>query len=152
MCRTAVASVWFGIVTALGFIETPLKFLAPGMTLDVALGLGRLVLTTADVLSGVLLVVLTGLTLVRPRPGRPALISLGALWVVVVVQVALVRPFLNARTDIVLAGGQAGESQLHTVYIALDVLILVLLVVYTLLAARRRVAPVDRAPSTAADA
>ena len=41
-----------------------------------------------------------------------------------VIQVAIIRPMLNARTDLVLAGAEAGESQLHTFYIAADVLLL----------------------------
>lgn len=35
--------VWFGMVSAISFLETPLKFRAPGMTHALGVGIGRLV-------------------------------------------------------------------------------------------------------------
>lgn len=64
----------------------------------------------------------------RRRPSRPALGVLAALWVLVALQSLVVRPALNARTDIVLAGGDPGESPLHVVYVGLSVLLVVGLV------------------------
>ena len=141
--RLIIPSVWIGLLVGLGFIETPLKFLAPGMTLEIALGLGRLVLTTADFIGVGMLAVITALSF-RPRLGRPGWLTLGGLWIVLLVQLIVIRPMLNARTDLVLAGVAAGESQLHTVYIAADVLLLIGLVVYLVLVARR----VPRAETT----
>jgi hypothetical protein len=54
----------------------------------------------------------------------------GGLWLVLLVQVAILRPPLNARTDLILAGGDPGSSPLHVLYIAADVLMLVLLIAY----------------------
>ena len=134
--RLITPSVWLGILGGLAFIETPLKFLAPGITVELALGIGRLVLTTADFISVGMLLVVTLLS-IKPRLGRSVWGTLAALWVVLIAQVAIIRPLLNARTDIVLAGGEAGESQLHTVYIATSFLLLVGIVVYLVLVARR---------------
>ena len=39
----AVVFVWLGMVVAISFIEAPLKFRAPGVTLQIGLGIGRLV-------------------------------------------------------------------------------------------------------------
>ena len=33
---------WLGMVLAISFVETPLKFRAPGVTLQIGLGIGRL--------------------------------------------------------------------------------------------------------------
>lgn len=128
--------MWLGLLVALGFIETPLKFLAPGMTLDVALGVGRLVLTVADLAGVVLLAATTLLALVRPRVAVPTRWVLGALWLVLVVQVAIIRPFLNAQTDLVLAGEQPGGSSLHLVYIVADVLLVGLIIAFLAFVAR----------------
>ena len=35
--------VWIGLVLGLSFIETPLKFQAPGITTELGVGIGRLV-------------------------------------------------------------------------------------------------------------
>jgi len=126
--RLVVPSFWLGLLVALAFIETPLKFLGPGVTLDIALGIGRLVLTAADIAGAGLLLATTVLVLLRPRVGKPSLWVLGGLWLVLVVQVGVVRPLLNARTEAVLAGLEAGGSWLHNVYIVADVLLVGLLI------------------------
>jgi hypothetical protein len=38
-----VPFVWLGMVFAISFVETPLKFRAPGITVPLGLGIGRLV-------------------------------------------------------------------------------------------------------------
>src|SRR3546814_20703892 len=40
---TAFTFVWLGMVLAISFIEAPLKFRAPGVTIPLGLGIGRLV-------------------------------------------------------------------------------------------------------------
>lgn len=128
--------VWVGLLIGLAFIETPLKFLAPDVTTEIALGIGRLVLTAADI-AGVLL--LAGLTLVSalpPRVERGRAVALGALWLVLLIQVAVVRPLLNARTDVILSGRDAGESPLHAFYVIADVLLIVGLIIYIVFTAR----------------
>lgn len=137
LLRAAIPGVWIGLIGALSFLETPLKFLAPGMTLEVALGVGRLVLTAANIAGFVLLALITVLSFLRPRIRKPAWVAVIGLWVVLIVQVAVIRPPLNARTDIIVAGGDPGESSLHVVYIVADVILLILLVVY-LFAARQK--------------
>ena len=39
----AVPFVWFGAVAAISFMEAPLKFSAPGVTIPLGLGIGQLV-------------------------------------------------------------------------------------------------------------
>ena len=39
----ALTFVWLGMVLAISFLEAPLKFRAPGVTLQIGLGIGRLV-------------------------------------------------------------------------------------------------------------
>ena len=62
--------VWLGMVLAISFLETPLKFRAPGITLPLGLGIGRLVfraLNTAEVvLAAAALLTITA----APRDGR----------------------------------------------------------------------------------
>ena len=138
--RLIVPSVWLGLIVGLGFIETPLKFLAPGVTVEIALGIGRLVLTTLDGIGVALMVVITVLSLLRTRLPRAGLVTVGALWLVLLVQVALIRPPLNARTDAILAGRDPGESSLHVVYIAADLLLIAGIIVYLVIAGRQRAA------------
>ena len=141
LLRTALTRVWIGLLVGLSFIETPLKFLAPDVTVPIALGIGRLVLTAANIAGGVLLVAITLLSVLRPRVRRGAWIVVGGLWLVLLVQAAVIRPPLNVRTDVILAGGDPGASPLHALYIVADVLLLALLVAYLLLTRPRPLGP-----------
>ncbi len=39
----AITFLWLGMVLAISFLEAPLKFRAPNVTLQIGLGIGRLV-------------------------------------------------------------------------------------------------------------
>ena len=134
--RTTLPGVAVGLLVGLSFLETPLKFLAPGVTMPIGLGIGRLVLTAANIAGGVLLVAITIVSIVAPRVPRGALVALGGLWAVLLVEVAVIRPPLQARSDVIIAGGDPGSSPLHVFYIAADLLLIVLLVVYLIVVTR----------------
>ena len=65
---TAVTFVWLGMVTAISFLEAPLKFRAPGVTLPIGLGIGRLVFRALNIAELTLAAVLASAVLVRCRP------------------------------------------------------------------------------------
>lgn len=135
--RLIVPAVWLGLLLGLSFIETPLKFLAPGITVPLGLGIGRLVFWALAIAGAVLLLSLTLLAAARPRTDRGGWVVLGALWLILAVQSLAIRPALSARSDIVIAGGDPGPSVLHYVYIATDLILVALLVVWLVRAARR---------------
>src|SRR5699024_1988035 len=116
---TAVTFVWLGMVLAISFLETPLKFRAPGVTIPSGRGIGRLGfrgLHAAEPLPAIGLLV----TLVGAEPGATA-VSAGTIVVIVLVlQLAVVRPRLTKRSDRVLAGEQAPRSHAHHAFIGLE--------------------------------
>lgn len=127
---------WFGLIVAISLIEAPLKFQAPGITIPLGLGIGRLVFTAMNVVEVVLAIMLL---VAAFRAGvatkmRNVLVGLVA---VLAIKVALIRPFLNKRTDAVLAGVDDGGSSWHYFYIAADGLLLVGLVIFMVLVAKQ---------------
>lgn len=126
--------LWFGMVFAIAFIEAPLKFQAPGITIPLGLGIGRLVFTALNISEGIILLLLLFASL-KPENARVVgarLKALIALGVIFVTKVALVRPPLNARTDLVLQGADPGQSPWHYVYIGLDLALLAVLLFFIL--------------------
>lgn len=117
---TAVTFVWLGMVLAISFLEAPLKFRAPGITVPLGLGIGRLVFRALNAVEVVLAVVLLA-GVVAGRPGSGALAAACAAAAVLVVQVAAVRPVLSRRSDRVLAGEIAPRSRGHYAYVGLEV-------------------------------
>jgi hypothetical protein len=115
----AAIFVWLGMVLAISFIEAPLKFRAPGVTLQVGLGIGRLVFRA---LNGVELLLAAGT--VAAFIGRPqsvsAMVAAAVAMTALLVQVLLVRPHLTKRSDTVLAGEEGPRSRAHFVYIGFE--------------------------------
>lgn len=56
--QVAVAFVWVGMVLGISFLEAPLKFRAPGITVPIGLGIGRLVFTALNRIELVFAIVL----------------------------------------------------------------------------------------------
>lgn len=116
----AVTFVWLGMVLAISFLEAPLKFRAPGVTVSIGLGIGRLVFRVLNVIEAVFAVVVV-ITLIFGRPDTVAIAALALAVVVLVVQLAAVRPRLSRRTDLVLTGrDDVPRSRAHRAYVALE--------------------------------
>lgn len=114
----AVDFIWLGMVAGISFIEAPLKFRAPGVTLQLGLGIGRLVFRA---LNRVELVFAAVMAMVMLRP--PSAAALAAYLIAVaalVVQLVAVRPALNRRSDQVLAGAEGPRSRGHYYYVGLE--------------------------------
>ncbi|MGW2570492.1 hypothetical protein [Streptomyces sp. NPDC001537] len=115
----AITFVWLGMVLAISFLEAPLKFRAPGVTVPIGLGIGRLVFRALNLTEAVLAVVVVAAVAAGDPPGR-------VVWPVAVVAVLLlaqllaVRPRLNRRSDRVLAGEDLPRSRHHLYYVALE--------------------------------
>ncbi|MFT4395495.1 hypothetical protein ACLTEW_11230 [Gordonia lacunae] len=125
---TALTFVWLGMVFAISFIEAPLKFRAPGVTLPIGLGIGRLVfraLNAAEIIwaAGILVAVLVG-----SWPGLAEPIAAGVAIAALAIQVAVVRPALTKRSDAVLAGHEGPRSHAHFVYVGFEVVKVVALI------------------------
>ncbi|MER7818425.1 hypothetical protein [Streptomyces sp. NPDC096153] len=115
----AAAFVWLGMVLAISFVEAPLKFRAPGVTLRIGLGIGRLVFRALNRAEAALAAVVV-VAVAAGGPPAPV-VALAALAVVLLtVQLAAVRPVLNRRSDRVLAGEDVPRSRAHLVYIACE--------------------------------
>ena len=116
----AVAGVWLGMVLAISFLEAPLKFRAPGITLALGLGIGRLVFAALNRVEAVLAAaILLALAFGSHPPG--VVVGGSAAIAALVAQLVLVRPFLVRRSNQVLNGEQGPRSRAHHAYVALEV-------------------------------
>ena len=122
----AVVFVWLGMVLAISFLETPLKFRAPGVTVQIGLGIGRLVFRALNVVEVVLASVLVVALLVGASPTR-VVVGVALAVTCLVIQVAIVRPLLGRRSDRVLAGENPPRSRAHYWYVGLEVVKLIAL-------------------------
>jgi hypothetical protein len=117
---TAATLVWLGMVVAISFIEAPLKFRAPGVTLQIGLGIGRLVFRALNACELALGAVVVASFAVKLPPTGIG-VAAGIAVVILLSQVLIVRPRLARRSDAVLAGEDAPRSRAHWAYIGLEI-------------------------------
>jgi hypothetical protein len=115
----AAAFIWLGMVVAISFLEAPLKFRAPGVSVRIGLGIGQLVFAALNRFEVVLLLVVAGALLAGPRPA-PVLVAAALTAAVLAVQLGVVRPVLTRRSNRVLAGEELPRSRAHLFYVALE--------------------------------
>jgi hypothetical protein len=115
-----VAFTWLGMVLGISFLETPLKFRAPDVTLRIGLGIGRVVFAALNWVEMVLAVVLVVALVASANVPAGVLIPGVVVVAVLVVQLAAVRPVLNRRSDRILAGEDAPRSRAHLGYVATE--------------------------------
>ncbi|HEY9305214.1 MAG TPA: hypothetical protein VIO95_13060 [Mycobacterium sp.] len=117
--EVAVVFIWLGMVLAISFLEAPLKFRAPNVTLQIGLGIGRLVFRALNTVEVVLAIIVLVATIASP-PRTGTSVALAVAFAALALQIGAVRPRLNRRSDQVLAGLDAPRSRGHYVYIGLE--------------------------------
>lgn len=125
----ATTFVWLGMVLAISFVEAPLKFRAPGVTLALGLGIGRLVFRALNAIeivwaATVAIVMFLGTWGGATIPSAAVIAILG-----LAIQLVAIRPALTRRSDAVLAGFEGPRSRVHYAYVALEVVKVVSLAV-----------------------
>lgn len=123
----ALLLFWAGLLFGVSFLATPVKFQAPSLSLAVGVDVGRYTFQWLNRLEwGAVLLLIpllwkgTSSLWVRAAGAGVALIvALETFWLL---------PVLDERSEIVIQGGEAPPSNLHKVYIAIDLAELILLI------------------------
>lgn len=133
--QLAVTFTWLGMVLAISFLEAPLKFRAPGITIPLGVGIGRLVFRALNLTESALAIVIAIAMILAPRERAATVVVYVVLAAVLTVGAAAVRPLMD-RT--VVAGTvSSGEPRtvLHIAYVVLELAKVVLLIALGVLTA-----------------
>jgi|GEM_PF-224973 hypothetical protein len=125
---TALVFVWLGMVVAISFIEAPLKFRAPGVTLPIGLGIGRIVfraLNGCELVFAVIIALALFTHSTTLALDVVLTVAIGGLFF----QTVLLRPMLSRRTAAVLAGQDGERSGAHYAYVAIEVVKVIALII-----------------------
>jgi hypothetical protein len=131
-----VPPLWLGMVLAISFLETPLKFRAPGITLELGLGIGRVVFHALNLVELVLAALLAVAYVGVDGVDHVACAALVVAAVALLAQVVVLRPALDARLARRIAGEELPRSAHHLVYIGLELLKVIALLVAAITIAR----------------
>lgn len=120
--------LWAGLLLGVSFIATPVKFMAPNLTMPIALEVGKATFHVFNKIEwGVLILVVLAAYLHSPHMLKWWLI--GMLAMLMALESFWLLPALDIRADLVIAGGSAAPSKLHWFYIMADVIKLITLLV-----------------------
>ncbi len=125
--QIAIPFIWFGLLGGISFLETPLKFRAPNITLPLGLGIGRVVFQTLNKIEIVLMILML-MTFVKTKPKvKLAHFSLSVIAFLLFSQTVWLLPVLDARAIEVINGNTVPDSNAHLIYIVFDAIKFVLL-------------------------
>jgi hypothetical protein len=125
--QIAIPFVWFGAVGAISFMEAPLKFTAPDITLALGLGIGRIVFQTLNKIEIIFAVLmLVSLFIQRPKTKFP-IYAFAVILILLILETVWLLPVLDARAEQVINGTAAPFSNTHIFYIVFDAIKLLLL-------------------------
>ena len=115
--------IWIGLVCGISFLEAWLKFRAPGVTVPIGLGIGRLVFGALNKTEWILAVIVIisafkhNETLISARNGylllAVILLALQTIWLL---------PTLDARAQLVIDHQPLPPSNLHYAFIGAELL------------------------------
>ena len=138
VAQLAVPFLWLGMVLGISFLETPLKFRAPGITVPLALGIGRLVFRALNAVEVALAVTLTVALFASNGDLDAVVVAVFiAVWTLLVIQVAVLRPRLDRRVQQLLHGQSPPRSRQHLAYVAIECTKILLLATLGILLAYR---------------
>ncbi|HLV23508.1 MAG TPA: hypothetical protein VKY36_01865 [Moheibacter sp.] len=114
----ALAFIWIGLILGISFIEAWLKFQAPGVTLPIGLGIGKIVFGALNIAEWIIAALIL-IILVAARELKHFSFYLTA--VILLVQTVFILPELNSRADLIIQGNELVESNMHYYYVTLEV-------------------------------
>ena len=116
------------MLLGISFVEAPLKFQAPNVTLGLGLEIGRLIFFALNKFEIAFALILL-ITFWRDgNIGKFAVGSFAAIVVILVLQTVWLLPALDARAEQVISGAAAPFSMTHYYYIGFEVAKLLLLI------------------------
>jgi len=124
-----IALTWLGMVLGISFLEAPVKFMAPSVTLEIGLDIGRYVFGVFNKVECVLALVIAILLIIVRRKDL-SMVPIGLAWLSLALQTAWLLPVLEARTEVIIQGQTPAPSVSHTIYVVLEVIKAVSLAVY----------------------
>jgi hypothetical protein len=119
--RSFTAIFWLGLFMAISFLEAPLKFTAPGLSLAEGLQIGKIVFGALNKCEWALLLII-GVTCLFKGPSKKETNLILLLCVITLLESVWLLPMLDAGASRVINGQPAGEHTEHWVFIVFEVI------------------------------
>ncbi|MFD2907905.1 hypothetical protein ACFSX9_04060 [Flavobacterium ardleyense] len=123
--------LWIGFVCAISFMEAWLKFRAPGVTLPIGLGIGRLVFGALNLMEWIFaIVIISNLFFAKTKLLTPQNTLYFFPLLMLLLETFWVLPTLDNRAELYIQGETLAASNLHFYYVGMEVVKVVLLTIF----------------------
>ena len=120
--------LWLGFVFAISFMEAWLKFRAPGVSMSVGLGIGKLIFGALNKVEWVFAAIIFFSVFFNKNVINTSnKIWFGCIVLILLAQTFWLLPLLDARADAIINGGSRTPSSLHWLYVTAEMIKVVLL-------------------------
>jgi len=123
-----ITFIWVGLVLGISFIEAPLKFTAPNITLALGLGIGRVVFGALNKIEIVFSIIILISFWFGKFSFKKHYLYLVVFFILLVQSVWLI-PILDERAGLIIAGEELEKTNHHIFYIIIEVLKIVSLLI-----------------------
>lgn len=125
----SVVFFWIGLFVAISFLETPLKFQVSGMTLPIALELGKIMFgISTNIQLGLMVVVFLMLIRKHEKHNKFEFTTFSLIAIILLLEKFWMLPELDARADLLATGKPTPASELHNYFIYAESAKLILLI------------------------
>lgn len=131
LAQRIIPPLWCGVVCGIA-LEARLKFLAPGITRELGLGIGKIVFTAINRVECVLAILLAAALWLGVSRATPRFIF-GLVALVLLLQTFWLVPELVQRVDLIVAGQPPPPAPLHIFYIVAEGIKVLLLLTLSVL-------------------
>ena len=114
---------WIGFVCTISFLEAWIKFRAPGITVSLGLGIGKLVFGALNKVEWVFAIVVAGSALLSGKPfvTLPNILLLFII-IILALQTVWLLPALDARAEAYISRQPVAPSHLHIWFVGTEVI------------------------------
>lgn len=123
--------LWIGFVAAISFMESWLKFRAPGVTMPVGLSIGRLVFNALNKAEWIFAIaIFAGFMISKQNLFSSDILLFYLAFILLNLQTFWLLPALDKRAEMHIKGMETGPSLLHIYYVAMEVIKVVSLFIF----------------------
>ncbi len=129
----AVIYLWIGFVCAISFMEAWLKFRAPGVNLQIGLGIGRLIFNALNKVEWVFAIALM-ISLFNSKDTiyAPSNLFFYLPLVLLIIQTTWLLPALDTRAQMHIDNKVVPASNLHLYYVGIEIIKTIFLFIYSI--------------------
>lgn len=123
--------IWMGAIIAISFMEAPLKFQAPSITLPIGLEVGRLVFGALNKMEWGFMLLMIGSFFMASASKKSLTLSI-LLLCLLLWQTFVLLPDLDQRALAIIDGDLPGPGNEHVLYVGAEITKLVLLIIISI--------------------